>query len=145
GVELDATAESERELACDRETEPGAASVARVGVREERAEDALALLRPDSGAGVADQDRDGAVRRRQTEVDAAAVGRPAERVREQVGDDLQYAVAVRDDHRPRVDIAVVVDRAPPRLLAERSVGLVEQAAHVDLLAQQGESVRVELG
>ena len=34
------------------------------------------------------------------ERDAAAVGRRAEGVREQVADDLQHAVAVRVDHRP---------------------------------------------
>ena len=38
----------------------------------------------------------------------------------------------------------VLDPAPPRLLGERRVGAVEQPAHVDLLGEDGEAVRVQL-
>ena len=51
------------------------------------------------------------------ELDPAAVGRPAERVREQVGDDLQHAVAVRDDRRRSCTLACRTRSravAPPR-------------------------------
>ena len=44
-----------------------------------------------------------------------------------------------------VAVAAVVDLAPPRLLAEGGVRLVDQAAHVHLLVQDREPVRVELG
>ena len=52
------------------------------------------------------------------ELDPAAVGRRAERVREQVVDDLEHAVAVGDDHRAGADVDAVVDRprAAPRSL-----------------------------
>ena len=78
------------------------------------------------------------------ELDPAAVRRRAERVREQVVDDLQHAVAVGDDHRPGADVDAVVDRARAGLLAERLVGLLDELLHVDLLAQHGEAVGVEL-
>ena len=60
---------------------------------------------------------------RGAERDHAAVGRPAERVREQVRDHLQHPVAVGDDRR-RVGILVEpeVDLAAARLLAEARVG-----------------------
>ena len=57
------------------------------------------------GPGVGDRDGDGAVRGRERQLDPAAVGRPAEGVREQVGDDLQHPVAVGDDHRRAVAVA----------------------------------------
>ena len=79
------------------------------------------------------------------ERDPPAVGRRPERVREQVPDDLQHAVAVGDDHRPVAGLLAVVDRAAARLVAERLVRLVEQLPHVDLLGEDGEAVRVELG
>ena len=39
----------------------------------------------------------------------------------------------------------VVDRAPACLVGERRVGAVEQPAHVHLLGENGEAVRVQLG
>ena len=83
--------------------------------------------------------------RRGAERDDAAVGRPAERVREQVRDHLQHAVAVGDDRR-RVGILVEleVDLAAPRLLAEARVGALDEHADVDLLRVHREPVRVEL-
>ena len=84
------------------------------------------------------------VRRASSRLIRAAVRRRAERVREQVADDLEHAVAVGDDHRARADLDAVVDRAPPRLVAERLVGLLDELLHVDLLAQDGEAVGVEL-
>ena len=38
----------------------------------------------------------------------------------------------------------VVDLPPPRLLCERAVGVVEHAAHVDLLVPNREPVRLQL-
>ena len=51
GVEVDPAAERRRELLGDRQPEPGAA-----GLRDERAEQPLALLRRDAGACVLDRD-----------------------------------------------------------------------------------------
>ena len=44
-----------------------------------------------------------------------------------------------------VGVAAVVDPPPARLLAEGRVGLVDEAAHVDLLVEHGEPMGVELG
>src|SRR5438128_7709990 len=139
-LELDASAERERELPRDREAEPGA----RVILREERPEDPLALMRGDSGSGVVDRDRHGAILGRELELDTASIGRPAKRVRQQVGDDLEHAVAVRDDRRRGVEPSPVVDSTPARLLTERGVRVVAELFHVDLLAEQREAVRLEL-
>ena len=57
----------------------------------------------DPRPGVGDGHRDAPVLGGELKLDPAAVGRPAERVREQVGDDLEHPVAVRDDHRPAVE------------------------------------------
>ena len=73
-----------------------------------------------------------------------AVRRPAERVREQVRDDLQDAVAVGHDHRLGGHLLRVVDLPLLRLLAEREVRLLEQPGHVDLLVADREAPRVEL-
>src|SRR5204863_471904 len=86
-----------------------------------------------------------AVRRlERLETDLLAVRRPAKRVRQQVRDDLQDAVAVGLEHRGGRDRAPVVDAAPPRLLIEPRVGSVDKTLHVDLFAPQREAVRVEL-
>ena len=106
-----------RELARDREPEAGAAAVA----RPERPEDPLALARRIPGPVSSTATATVPFAARQLEPDPAAVGRPAERVREQVRDDLEHAVAVGDDHRARPRPRGVVDRAPPRLLGERRV------------------------
>ena len=97
------------------------------------------------GAAVGDVDGDRPVVARQLEADAAAVGRPAEGVREQVRDDLQHAVAVGDDHGRAVRLLRVLDAAAAGLLGEGRVGAVAEPAHVDLLGEDGEPVRVELG
>ena len=78
------------------------------------------------------------------EADAAPVWRPAERVREQVRDDLQDAVAVGDDHRLGGHLLRVVDLPLLRLLAEREVRLLEEARHVDLFVADRETPGVEL-
>ena len=112
-LELDAAAERDRQLAGDRQPEPGAAAVP----RPERPEDPLAVGRLDPRSGVRDRDRDGAVRGGERELDPTAVGRPPEGVGEQVGDDLEHPVTVGDDHRRTVAVAAVVDLAgvsPPR-------------------------------
>src|SRR5205823_4079594 len=106
-------AERQRQLVRDRETQPGAAAP----TRPERPEDPLALRRPDPRAAVVDHDVDRPVGRAQLEADPPAVGRPAEGVRQQIRDDLEHAIAVRDDHGLGVDPAAVLDSAPPRLLA----------------------------
>ena len=129
-----------RELARDREPEPGPATVA----RPERPEDPFQLLVVDSRSGVRHDDRHRAVRGRERELDAAAFRRPAERVREQVRDDLEHAVAVRDDHRLRADVGAVVDRATPGDVSERRERALAQLLHVDLFLQHREPVRVEL-
>ena len=139
--ELDAPAERESELARNRQAEPGPVHV----VRDERVEDPLALVRRHARAGVDDVDADGPVRRRELELDPAAVGRPAKRVGEEVGDDLQHAIPVGDDDgRLTVPVDPVVDLAPARLLGERAVRMVEDAAEVDLLVPDREPVRLEL-
>ena len=99
GLELDPAAERDRELPRDREPEPGALGVG----RQEGPEDPLAFLGRDPRARC----RRRRPRRRRSRassasVDAAAVGRPAERVRQQVRDHLEHAVAVGDDHRRRL-------------------------------------------
>src|SRR5436189_237373 len=81
-------AERERELAGDGEAEARPAPVA----RPERPENPLLGGRVDAGARVRDGDFDLPVIARQLELDPAAVGRPAKRVREEVGDDLKQAV-----------------------------------------------------
>src|SRR4029079_17480947 len=111
--------ERNRQLAGDCQAQPRAAAVA----RPERPEDALAVRRREPGPGVRDRDGNGAVGGEERELDPPAVGGPPERIREQIGDDLEDAVAVRDDHGRAVAIAAVVDLAAPRLLAERGVRL----------------------
>src|SRR3954465_588409 len=114
GIELDAAAERRRQLVRNREPEAGAGVVP----RPERAEDPVALGWRDAGAGVVDGDRHAPVGCAELELDLAAVGRPAKRIREEVRDDLQHAVAVRDDRRARVEALLVADPAaagpPPR-------------------------------
>ena len=90
-------------------------------------------------------DRHLAVGPAEPEVDASALRRPVERVREEVRDDLQHAVAVGDEHRSLPEREVVLDAARPRLLGEGRVGALAEGAHVDLLAQDREAASVELG
>src|SRR4029079_1060108 len=90
-LEHELASERLRELARDRK--PEARSLA--GPRPERAEDPLALLRPDARARVRNRDRDCPVHRAKAEVDASAVGSPRECVVEEIGDDLQQPVTVR--------------------------------------------------
>src|SRR5205823_14590827 len=99
GLEPDSPTERGRQLTRDREPQPRAAAVA----RPEGTEDPLPLHGRDPRAAVVDRDVDGPIRRAQLELDPAAVGRPAEGVGEQVRDDLEDAVAVRDEHRIRRD------------------------------------------
>ena len=96
------------------------------------------------GPVVLDRDVHGAVLLRELERDPTAVGRRLERVREQVPDDLQHAVAVGLDHRARAHLAAKVDRAALRLLAVALVRLGDELAHVDLLLHHREPVGVEL-
>src|SRR5207249_1311575 len=86
----------------------------------------------------------GAVLGAEVELDSATVGSPAERVREQVRDDLQHSVAVGDDHWLRRRRAPVVDRAPARLLRESRVRAIAEPLHVDLLAREREAMTLEL-
>ena len=90
--------------------------------RPERPEDPLALVGGDPGPGVGRPTRDLPFAACEREVDPAPVRRPAERVREQVGDDLEHPVAVRDDHRAAVELLAVVDLAAAGLLGEGRVG-----------------------
>ena len=140
-AELDPAAERDRELASDRKPEASAVRV----LRDERLEDLRALRRRHARPGVDDVDRDDAVRRTEPQLDAAAVRRPAERVREEVRDHLQHAISVgHDDGRGLRPRERVVDLAATRLLGERSVGLVEHALEVDLLVPHREAVSLEL-
>ena len=139
-LELDAAAERDRELARDREAEPGAAAVA----RPERAEDAVALLRADPGAGVGDRDRDRAVLRRQLN----STRPPSGVQRNAFESRLTMICSTRS---PSVmitgcasNVEPVVDRALARLLAERRVRALDELLHVDLFLQHREAVRVEL-
>src|SRR5581483_6160932 len=109
-----------------------------------RAEEPLALLRWNAGPRVLDRDLYRPVLLRELELDAPAVRRRAERVREQVVDDLQHPVAVGDDHRVRAHVDAVVDRALARLVGERLVRALDELLHVHLFAKDGEPVRVEL-
>ena len=125
GLELDPAAERDRELRRDRR---GPSPVPRPSCdqngRKIRSRSSGAIPGPVSSTATATVP----FARLEREVDPAAVGRPAERVREQVRDDLEHAVAVRDDHRRRRRPRAVVDPAPPRLLAERRVGALDQPA-----------------
>ena len=77
-------------------------------------------------AGIGDVDVDEAVLGRGTSR-RAAVGRPAKGVREQIADHLQDAVSVGDDRRRlRLTREPEVDLAPPSLLAEARVGLLDE-------------------
>src|SRR5262249_15050781 len=138
GVEAYVAAEGVRQLARDRETEAGAAAV-----RHERPEEALAILRRNAGSRVLDRDEHGPVRLPELERDPAAVGRGPEGVREQVVDDLEDAVPVRDDDRPLSHAHREVDRARPRLLGERLIGALDEVLHPYLLPQEREPVGVE--
>ena len=100
-----------RELLRDREPEPGAAAPPRRTAG--RAARAVSGAIPGPVSSTATWTVPFV--RCELEADPAAVGRRAERVREQVVDDLEHAVAVGDDHRLRADVDAVVDRAPPRL------------------------------
>ena len=98
-LELDPAAERDRQLARDREAEPRAAAVA----RPERPEDPLPVGRLDPRARCRRPRR----RRCRWRSPSASSTRPPsgvqrKRVREQVRDDLEDAVAVGDDHRPAV-------------------------------------------
>src|SRR6185312_11923499 len=80
----------------DRKAEPR--SLSRLSARSEEAlEEARLLLFRDPDACVRDVESDVPVLRREPHVDAAAVGRELERVREQVVDDLADALAVEVD------------------------------------------------
>src|SRR6185437_11393472 len=139
-LQLEPAAERERELPRDRQAESGAAAVA----RPERPEDPLLLIRCDPRPGVADRHRHLTVTPGEREIDAAARRRPAERVRDEVRDDLEHPVAVSHEHRALPQLELVVDVARPRLLSERVVRTLAESPHVHLLAQEGEAARVEL-
>ena len=87
------------------------------------------------GTRVLDRDPHGPVRLPELERDPPAVGRRPERVREQVVDDLEHAVAVGDDHGPFPHGDLEVDRAGACLLGEGLVGPFDQVLHPDLLAE----------
>ena len=99
----------------------------------------------DPRAGVGDVDPHRAVEQLGADRDGAAVRGPAERVREQVRDHLQHAVAVGDDRR-RLGILVEpeLDLAAPRLLAEARMRALDEHPHVDLLRVDREPVGVQL-
>ena len=124
----------------------GKAEARALGVaRHEGTEDALRVVGRDARPGVRHVDPDGAVGRVEPDADGASVGRPAERVLQQVRDHLEDAVAVRDDRRRPVDPAQRVPNLPPaRLVAERVVRVLHEVAHVDLLGLHGEPVGAEL-
>ncbi len=60
------------------------------------------------------------------QLDAARVGGPLQRVREQVVDDLKQTIAVGRQDDVVVDDALEVDLATPRLLGQRRVRLLDQ-------------------
>ena len=95
---------------------------------------------PMPGPESATADGDGAVVAASPSSISAAVGRPGEGVVEQVGDDLENAVAVGRDDRVGTERALVLDPAAPRLLAEALVGLLEEPCELDLLLLEGELV-----
>src|SRR5262249_60658608 len=97
----------------DRRAEAGPTGA----TRDERAEQPLLRRARDARPGVLDGDVDRPVLARELERHPAAVGRCAERVREEVPDDLEHAVAVGDDHGVVANIAAVVDLPPLRLVA----------------------------
>src|SRR5204862_6185978 len=111
-VELDASADSDSELARDRQAEASAVRV----LRDEGMEDAVSVLSSDPRPRVGDLHLEASVPCVEGELDRAAVRRPFERVREQVRDHLQDAVPVGDDHRfLAVGLEAVVDVALARL------------------------------
>ena len=110
----------------------------------ERPEDPLRHLRLDPRSRIRDRDLDLVVRRGEREVDTPSRRRPLDRVRDQVRDDLQDAVAVGDEHGVTVELELVLDAARVRLRRERRVGALAEHAHVDLLAPEREAARVEL-
>ena len=140
-VELEPAAERESELARDREAETRAAAVPATRTAGRSAPASPARSRPVSATATLTSPFCAP----SAEVDATARGRPMERVGEQVRDDLQHPVAVGDEHRSLAELQVVLDPAGPRLLGERRVGALAEAPHVDLLAQEREAARVELG
>src|SRR5262249_56778086 len=89
-LQFDLATQRRRELAGDRQPEAGALAVA----RPERPEDPLLLVCCDAGPVVLDGNADRPVLLRERDADPAAVRGPTERVREQVRDHLQDAVAV---------------------------------------------------
>ena len=104
--------------------------------RPEGPEDSLSLLPRDARTAVIDRDPDRPVDLGQGKTNAAAVGRPAESIREQVRDHLQHAVAVGLEDGRGGDRAAVVDPPPARLFAEGRVSAVDQPLQVDFFPHQ---------
>ena len=75
----------------------------------------------------------------------AADGRRVERVRDQVGDDLQDAIAVAEHDGPRGDAHLQIDAARAGLLALGAGGALAQGDDVDLLDVERELARLETG
>ena len=76
------------------------------------------------------------------EVDAAPVGRPGERVVEQIRDDLQEAIAVGLEDGIGGERALVLDPPPARLLPEALIGLLEESPQLHLALLERELVGV---
>ena len=133
--------ESNRELPRDRESEPRPVHV----VRDEGLEDAAALTLRDTRARISHVHAHAPVVGHELEIDATPVRRPPERIAEEIRDDLQHAIAVReDDGRLRDALEPVVDLATASLLGEGVVRVVEDASQVDLLLTNREAVRLQL-
>src|SRR5215217_2411522 len=116
--ERDPPPERLRELARDREAEAGSPTDI---IGPERPEDPIDVVLRDPWPRVGHAHGDAAVVGDELEVDLAAVRRPPERVRQQIRDDLEHAVAVGEDRRRVVNVLPVVDPTPPRLVVEGGV------------------------
>src|SRR5690606_29187966 len=100
-LDLERTAVERRELAREREADPGTEAVGGGGGLVEAVEDAFEVAGRDAGAGVADADDRVRAVLLQPEMDLAALRGEPERVGEEVADDLLDDLRVAGEHERR--------------------------------------------
>src|SRR5690606_25543965 len=160
-LQLQLAAEELRELAADREPEPGAAVLAgraRVGLLK-RLEYDLLLVERDADAGVDDLERDHALRavedrvprrpavpRRAHAEPDAPFGRELERVRQQVLHDLEQPLRVGIDRvvERRIDFGAEMQSARLGLVRERALERIAEVRERKFLAVDGDRARLYL-
>src|SRR5262249_15778480 len=138
-VEVDAATMCLDDIAHNRKAEAGRADVAAGGKLGEAFENTLALLRRNTGAGVAHGDQHCVRPRRGFDVHLSAGGRVAQRVGNRIGDRRGELGRIAEDGQADTgQLGVDLDLLFLGLRDENPQGLLDEVRQVDVLAFEGD-------